>query len=358
MLQKTNNDLETAKLAKNAVMLMVIGLCTVGTALAWFFYMKNADVNTVNMVSISTLDSEIRVNSQQFGIEEVSFELPTIQEISGLGYVKDDQLQLWKPMKDPFTGTPLSDSNNHWRLEFGQEDASVPKELVPNKDFLEFMVTIRTNMEGTVYLSPESMVMPFDTKDKTRFSQFGCYLDSDGEMTDTPFSRDYISAATRVAISEIFTEEEDENTVEVEKLRLIWAPNKDQELRAPLDDLENPIETATTGWGFLNESDSEQDYFYYDGEKVVKLTDEQRNGVPIPLNDEDDTFLFCDSLSDRGTKVGTLVLKEDGKYYCFLRVRIWIEGTDREAKSALAGGHFKTKLVFGSLGKDINDTGV
>ena len=48
---------------------------------------------------------------------------------------------------------------------------------------------------------------------------------------------------------------------------------------------------------------------------------------------------------DESDYVMTMVKNEtDGMYYASLVVRIWIEGTDREARLALAGGEFDVNL--------------
>lgn len=54
--------------------------------------------------------------------------------------------------------------------------------------------------------------------------------------------------------------------------------------------------------------------------------------------------------------VVTLQKQGDGNYKAHIRVKIWVEGTDREAKIPLAGGKFSTHLAFQGVVKETTPT--
>lgn len=316
-------------LQKRIFLLLAITVCVISTVWAWFYIAKNADVGGISFSTVNMFSTQIKVNDSEFDDRQnVSINVKDVQELSGLGYVKRvegvDVLQLWKPEKNPFTGEPITNSDGSWKLT---EDT-----LVANQDFLEFEVTVKTNVPGELFLSNESQIRPVDTT--KRISGFG------------NFSEDYIASAVRMSVVVVETSSNEGNVETTEHLQFIWAPNKDQELVAPRDAQGNPKEAATTGWTFIPSGGAEQSYFYYDGVAIKQVSSDELNHKIVI--DETESFVFYDVIPEGGAYIGDIVANEDGSAYCHLRIRIWIEGTDREAKSALTGGHFTISLVFGS----------
>lgn len=109
--------------------------------------------------------------------------------------------------------------------------------------------------------------------------------------------------------------------------------------------IENIITVYTGSSYVLNTTSSAaQDYLYYDSELKTTTT---LNGTTTPK-------LFATATSTAatekvgGTKIVTLTKeKEDSEYYtAHIVIRIWAEGTDRDALTPLADGIFDTSLHF------------
>lgn len=57
-------------------------------------------------------------------------------------------------------------------------------------------------------------------------------------------------------------------------------------------------------------------------------------------------YLLTSDLESKTKPVVRLTKQKDGNYKAHIRIKIWVEGTDREAKVPLAGGIFSTNLWF------------
>lgn len=189
-----------------------------------------------------------------------------------------------------------------------------------NGDYIDIKLKFRSTSGMSVYLSGDSFIKP---KDPTK----------EGNIYGN-FSRDYIAGATRVAF------------VNNDAVRMIWAPNPAYEL------------TGDKGnYTFSENGSAEPDYYYttYNGTDYVQT----------PFSNYDfaaSRFVAGSTEADSTTagksaRLATLTLSEDGFYYADLTVRIWFEGTDREASEALAGGKVAVKLKFTGIDKAENETG-
>lgn len=90
-------------------------------------------------------------------------------------------------------------------------------------------------------------------------------------------------------------------------------------------------------FNFTDKGQSENGYKYYKAGATAWTT--------LPAASKDATgYLLSSQLNTK--PVVTLKEQTDGNYKAHIRVKIWIEGTDREAKIPLANGIFATHLVF------------
>lgn len=85
-------------------------------------------------------------------------------------------------------------------------------------------------------------------------------------------------------------------------------------------------------YNILTDGTSESSYQYYDTNNSSLTT---LSNVMLTDNLDDDPIVTLAKRNDT-----------DRYYTAHIRVRIWAEGTDREAKTPLAGGTFNTELVF------------
>ncbi|MGN0455805.1 MAG: hypothetical protein ACI4F2_03010 [Acutalibacteraceae bacterium] len=108
-----------------------------------------------------------------------------------------------------------------------------------------------------------------------------------------------------------------------------------------------------SSFGFKQDSSVlEDNYTYY----IAKNTSLSSFGKATKTSSG--YLLTSDLTADPETAkpVVTLQKKGDGNYKAHIRVKIWVEGTDREAKIPLAGGKFSTHLAFQGVVKETTPT--
>jgi hypothetical protein len=177
--------------------------------------------------------------------------------------------------------------------------------------------------EMNVYLSDESYIEPVNPEDK-------------GSNIYGDFSRDYIAGAMRVAI------------VEDDEVKMIWAPNSQYEL------IQYPNGTYAFKNGVNGNSTPETSYSYYSENEEGELVEK-----PVTTDDYASKKFVVDGTgaakgySGRSASLVSLSPAAEGEYdQKNVKIRIWFEGTDREAHQALAGGNVNVKLKFVGVSKD------
>lgn len=85
-----------------------------------------------------------------------------------------------------------------------------------------------------------------------------------------------------------------------------------------------------TSYSFTKNGTAEGSYVYYNGTAETALTN----------------YKLSSQLSDTPVVKLAETSSNSGEYKAHIRIKIWVEGTDREAKSPLAGGIFSTQLRF------------
>ncbi|MBE6692453.1 MAG: hypothetical protein E7586_03855 [Ruminococcaceae bacterium] len=187
-----------------------------------------------------------------------------------------------------------------------------------NQYYYEKTLDLRTDVAQDVYLSPESSVMSVNPRDNT-----------------------YIDGAIRVALLEL-----DENGNET--LKCIWAPNSTVEY------------TAATN-SFARDGGVEPYYYYQKSTTPVNVDglDETNPDVAIISTEGTDEngcgynqeykFLWTNgqNMPENAPVILTMDNKgEDNLYYKSIKVRVWLEGYDRECVGLLSGQGFTMKLQF------------
>ncbi len=216
-------------------------------------------------------------------------------------------------------------------------DASTFMDVSDNPDgeyYIEYKVSFRTAAQTKVYLSNQSSIIPKD-------------LDSADDLTGT-VSKDILAGAVRVA----FLEEVNEGEYVT---RAIWIPNDGYQISKTGD-----------GYTFVKDGHREDSYGYLSvgNDQVTSHawgTDDFRTGKVIVGT----TALASSAKTDEDgnqisamTNGGAPLLTFDGgteKTEKTLVIRIWLEGTDREAVTDLVGGQFSYKLDFISISKTDGD---
>ena len=194
-----------------------------------------------------------------------------------------------------------------------------------SSDYVELEIAFRSVSKMNVYFSGESFLIPADP-DKT------------GNIYGE-FSRDYVAGAMRVAV------------IDGDEVKMIWAPNSQYELIQGIGHLD-------AEYAFNPNSTNAQTYSYYAENEEGELVEQS-----IP-NDwfASKKFVVDSTGAEKGWARNSPVLlsldpKEGEHDQKTVKIRIWFEGTDREAHQALAGGNVKVQLKFLGIAKTANEAG-
>ena len=285
-------------LFKSLAMLFI----TISVTFSWFVFTKDTDINSIissvtkaGSVSISK-DGEIWGSKLELNIDSGNL---TITEYSGNG----DYLYL-----------PIIEGREVIGY-FLPNDTTV----MSSPGYLEAKVIIKTDIPIHLYLSQESTISPVDL--------------------DNPL--DYIAGALRVSI---IAEGQDP---------FIWAPNATYQLND--DGTVNPNGQAESKYSYVkNNNINNNNVIENTEENLVIIDNSEQNAFGVS---DDKRFVWGNLLDIDNYEYEVLPIfstdKElTGVLQKEITIRIWVEGTDREAVSSLLGGKFNIKLSFLAVGNN------
>lgn len=307
LIDKIRNN----KLLKASLELLLIMVSVLVVSYAWFF--RGTQVESKDL-TIKTKASRILYISLDNGITwdtELSLNLGNDfkfnTEVTGNG------IKFYKALTKREDGAPIT---------FTTAEKGV--------DYLEFDILFKANAPLGVFLDSDSYVLPsVGTSQNNLIGQGVLRRSSYGD-----FSRDLIAGAVRVAFIE--NDYVEDQYVPKLKTSMVWAPNKNYELIY-----------QNNQYTFDINSTNSQDYKYVDAEEginyinVDNLKDNLNTDFDNDYANGDPMITKIDENFNNGIKAVT--------------VRIWIEGNDREAHTALTGGIFTLNLSFMGIIKNENN---
>ena len=196
-----------------------------------------------------------------------------------------------------------------------------------NAQYISFDLYLRANSSMDVYFGGSTSIDPDSAANKSSYGNF---------------SRNYIAAATRIAVLD-----------EDGELVYCYAPNKNTELKytvasASADD-PSKVYGSVFNWSVDTNGNAESTYYYCaceenqttgEDEYVKKAWTSQD-----PFTDELPDVQLDQTIPSDAVCLVTLTKDPNSNYYVGkITVRIWVEGTDREARRALSGGIFNTNI--------------
>lgn len=201
------------------------------------------------------------------------------------------------------------------------------KQATKNKDYLEFDVWFKLSGVGGVFLEDNSYVLP---STEEIIGENAERISSSGN-----FSRDLIASSVRIA----FIDNEEINDTYVPKTlpSLVWAPNKNYEIKCDKYCSVNLNSKNLQEYKYIDASDINN----YVERNITNLKDEIKASYENNKSDGDPMLTYINS-----------DLKDTKK----VTVRIWIEGNDRDNVTALTGGIFKLNLNFTAISKQIDSS--
>lgn len=282
----------------------------VSTTMAWFFANNDVEVDYGSTIQCQAGDSlEISVDGGVTWHSTVKFPAnsPKIIDISGNG------IDLYRPKVITETGEPQSFVK------------ALPIDENEEGDYIEMQVMLRSATKMNVYFSGESYILP----NSTSTEQTNIY---------GKFSKDNIAGAARVAVIE--------NVDGVEQLKMLWAPN-------PRFELSN----RDGVYSFTSNGTPETSYSYYYANggdladmRIYRITTKEYVDKQFVVGSTG-----CDITTTGNSPILTVLDSklnpEDIVYTKALTIRIWFEGTDREASQALSGGWASMLFKFNGMQK-------
>ena len=314
------------------VVLYIVVLCLLATGtLAWFIFDKTATIENqgdLQIVAGSRLDISIDDGANWGNNFPVEIENASYPDITGNGS------SFLCPMFLDADDNVFSDDPNTFRIVSPANESSY---------CISLRIKFRTTANTEVYLSNESYVNPknLTPSDQNR-SIYG------------NISRDAIAGAVRVGFAE---EVVNEHGVVVEQVKNIWIPNDKYNLYYDSNGyaqlgLQGPREESY-GYQYLKDGKIEsytftdEDYYSRNvtvGGPEVLASPTEGVGATAMINQAQSLLSFSSVLDENGKSIQEKTLI----------VRIWIEGTDREAEKALVGGEMSYKLHFICIDKNEN----
>ena len=315
------NNKSNKKIYSTMVKLIVIIVSIFVFSYAWFVVNKE---NSLDNIEVGTVKSNnLQISQSGDGNWGSVLSINSLNEFVFNNEVSSNGISFYKAVS-------INDNGSPTKLI----------KAIPNKDYLDFDLWFKNDSDVSIYLDKNSSVFPEccsnindavlninNTRDEIiRVSNYG------------DFSRDLIAGAVRVAFIN-YNYNEETNTYELEdKPAYIWAPNRNYE-----------IIYKNGYYDFDIDSTNYETYSYMNvinasSFKETKLTNvkDEINASYVSKSSSGDQRLF--EIKSEGEEV------KSG-----LKVRIWVEGTDREAVEALKGGKFKFTLSFVGFTKEENN---
>lgn len=297
MKKLLKNKKEISLLVK--VMAMVVALISV--TFSWFVFAKDAWVNPfevgVTKVVDVTISKEDKEDSWSNKLEvETKDQAGSITEFSGNG----DKLYI-----------PVVE--NHQISKFYKTDFSDPNK---EKAFIEIQTFIKTTGAIKLFLNGDSYVKPLDENNP----------------------KDNIAGAVRVAF-----------IVENHK-PFIWAPNSTYEYSVD-DNNEfsvNKNGTPEKTYSYVY-SETEDEFVSKTSMVVINNENQAKSGVS-----EDKRFVWgnieeIDNYQENVDPIFTVARMVKSEMVIEMTIRVWVEGTDREAMASLVGGKVNMNLKFDAV---------
>jgi len=308
--------------------LLSVLFLSINVTFAWFYMNSDVDVDYGSEIVCET-GTSLEVSMYQ-GIDEETSE----EKWSGFSS-KVTKSDIAAKLQD-ITG----DGQNLYSAVSLENDANgnlVPSGFAKAKpineegfgDYIELQIKLRSANPMNVYFGGESSVTP-------------TYEGDNPDNIYGDFSKDYIAGAMRIAVLE-------KNEDSSETLKMIWAPNPTYEL----------TRNKNNGTYSFTKNGTIEDYKYY------KCSDEVNNTFELYNVNEDDKvnkkFVVGstntdDAFINNSPLLTTITPTANDFGYSTLIIRVWFEGTDREADQALSGGQAKMNLVFTGMEAKDGDT--
>ncbi len=307
---------ERKKLLRSNVFTLLFTVAAIYFAsYAWFSRVQTPEFDNLEISTEAINEIQISLDNGETWLMEATLDIS--ENYAFHTEITSNGIDFFRPIQKQSSGEPLAFA-----------------EARRGTDYLEVEVLFRALLDTYVYLDSQSYVIPkVGTEENVLLGTEVVRKSSFGN-----FTRDLVAGAVRVAFVE--GEYVNDECIMEEETNLVWAPNKEYELIQDGNDFTVDIN-----------SDNEQNYNYLEVTAPEVFAEARVENLKDNINASDVTgfaygdpsLLFIEGNSNI----------EEAEITC-LKIRVWVEGNDREAKSPLRGGLFSIRLHFLGLYKDLN----
>lgn len=335
--QKSNFFSNHSKMIKIAIVLYIaIAVVITGTSVAWFATNNKVEVAPTDDISI-TADSRVEFSTDG---EVWGSSLQITPNITQYADVSGDGIDFWFPRY-------LSDSDE---VDLGNRDAFEHVNTLEEGKSDPYFITLRLKARCAsaldLYLDGTSedgkcasYVAPKETTPIQGEGGISAYTRP--SPLNPELSADHIAAATRVAFVEMVEG--------VEVLKTLWIPNDKTQLYYDSDGIPR-INSAgeREAYGYLRLNEDEMENYTYSVEDMLS------GSIIVGDPQSQEAVDTGEAIIPPTIGMNKPILSFDGAKLeeKELVIRIWIEGTDREANAALNGGDMIYKFAFTGIVKD------
>lgn len=299
---------------KNIILITSVWVVVIVATLAWFYFGTTANVNDLPVAVGDASYVQISGDGGGNWSDDLDIEFGVQQELKEMS---GDGSRFY---------TPVYEVVRNQSGELVSQIAAF-EEVKDNAFYYEYVFDFRSDGDNDLYLAPQSYVAPVNDTDEA-----------------------YIAGAIRVAFYEL----DDDGS---ETLKYIWAPN-------------SKIEFSREDGTFTTDGTPEE-YYYYQVTKDPGNVDYQSGGNPnvvaVPTHggsgecggcgyNADHKFMWScgEDMPEDAPPLVSLRLNGDTVAQKRMKVKVWLEGYDRECVSQINGQRFTMRFQFNAE-KENND---
>ena len=305
-MSKNSNE---RKLIMTGFKLISIVATTYLISYAWFESLKTFDLGSFSFDTMAVNDVELSLDGGNTWQGAISLNIGENYTFDRL--VTSNGISFYYANDSEDSGAPIS---------FAQAKKG--------RDYIEYTILLSSSLASGIFLDKASFIEP--VVGKTNEDIFG--IDVPRRSAYGNFSKDLIASSVRLAIIE--NDKVGETYIPQTTPKLVWAPNKNYE-----------ISCTTTCTANINSTNS-QDYRY------LNITSPTVFSPARVTNIKDVLSADAENSISGGDPMITYVA---GKEIKSITIRIWVEGNDRDAVTAVKGGQFKLGLKFTSIAKALDE---
>lgn len=317
-----NKDMNK-KISSTIIKMIAIIVSIFVFSYAWFVHNEDTHINAIEIGTAKTNNIQVSEDGGNNWGTSLSIDV-------GEGFRFDNEV--------------TSDGINFYKANLKNDDG-YPLHFINatvNKDYLDFDLWFKNDTSVKLFLDDNSRVYPECGTDESDliWDEVTGSLDSITRVSAYGnFSRDLIAGAVRVAFIKYNYDEENDEYILDNTPSLVWAPNPNYEIISNGEDLLTASITST----------NKQSYKYL---KVNSGSDFVESDIPNLV----DTIhaKYSSKMANGDTPLVNIETTDGVEKKAGLKIRVWVEGNDRDANGALKGGIFKFDLSFIGLQKKDN----